>query len=321
MIPRIKRDRRNWIVLPPKRPQLHPVDELVRVMAVALKQGADWRSWREQLRGPDLARILSELASDLRMQADETEAQILISIDQAEELFGVSEPDDAYCFFEILNVAMSDALPYQAVLAQRSDYLENLQSAEKLTARFEEFSLPPLPLTRIPQIIEGPARVAGLGIEEGLVLQASKDAETEDALPLLAFALRELYDRYGDDNYLSLDEYHALGDPKERLTPLENAVRKDADGVLERARPDDEDLTALREAFVPAMVQVNEQGEYVPRPARWDGLPAKAHPLLERLAKARLLVISQKKGSSINRPLSRAQTPLSHKKLLFVRSM
>ena len=293
MIPRIKRDKRNWIVLPPMRPQAHPVDELARVIAIALKQGADWRSWRDQLNGPDLARTLSDLASDLRIQADANEAQILISIDQAEELFGASEPEDADRFFAILNVAMSDGLPFLAVLAQRSDFLEKLQSAEKLTARFEEFSLHPLPLSRIPQVIEGPARVAGLGIEEGLVLQATKDAETEDALPLLAFALRELFDRYGDDNYLSLDEYHALGDPKEGLTPLENAVRKAADDVLTQARPGEEELTALREAFVPAMVRVNDKGEYVRQPARWDDLPTKAHPLLERLAKARLLVISQ----------------------------
>ena len=45
-------------------------------------------------------------------------------------------------------------------------------------------------------------------------------------------SLRELYDRYGSDNHLSLDNYHALGDTKEDLTPLENAVRKAADDVL-----------------------------------------------------------------------------------------
>jgi hypothetical protein len=38
---------------------------------------------------------------------------------------------------------------------------------------------------------------------------------------------------------------------------------------------------------------VNEQGEYVRRPARWDELPSKSHSLLERLAKARLLIVSQ----------------------------
>jgi conflict system STAND superfamily ATPase len=135
--------------------------------------------------------------------------------------------------------------------------------------------------------------VAGLGVEEAFVHQAARDAETEDALPLLAFALRALLDRSGGDKHLSLDEYKALGDEAARLNPLENAVRQAADEVLADARPGDDELTALRDAFVPAMVRVNDQGEYARRPARLDELPAKSHPLLERLAKARLLIMRQ----------------------------
>jgi hypothetical protein len=293
VIPRLKRAGRNWVVLPPMRPQARPVDELARSLAVAWGGDTDWRKLREELNGNNVALTLGDIANDLRMKAAANEAQILLSIDQAEELFGAADPDQAQRFFEILNAALSSDQPFIAVMALRSDFLGLLQSAERLTARFEEFSLAPMPLARIAQIIEGPARVAGLGIDEALVHQAARDAETEDALPLLAFALRELYDRASDDNYLSLAEYNALGDAKEELTPLENAVRKAADDVLAEARPGDEELTALREAFVPAMVRVNEQGEYVRRPARWDELPSKSHSLLERLAKARLLIVSQ----------------------------
>jgi hypothetical protein len=293
VIPRLKRAGRNWVVLPPMRPQVRPVDEMARSLAVACGGDMDWRKLREDLNGDNLALTLSDIANDLRINAGANEAQILLPIDQSEELFGAADPDQALRFFEILNVAMANDLPFIAVMALRSDYLGLLQSAERLTARFEEFSLGPMPLARIPQIIEGPARVAGLNIDEAFVHQAARDAQTEDALPLLAFALRELYDRAADDNYLSLDEYNALGDPKEGLTPLENAVRKAADDVLTEARPSEEELTALREAFVPAMVRVNEQGEYVRRPAHWDDLPSKAHALLEKLAKARLLIVSQ----------------------------
>ena len=70
-------------------------------------------------------------------------------------------------------------------------------------------------------------------------------------------------------------------------------MRQAADEVLAEAKPADDELAALREAFVPAMVRVNDQGEYVRRPARLDELPAKAQPLLERLAKARLLIVRQ----------------------------
>jgi conflict system STAND superfamily ATPase/TIR domain-containing protein len=293
VIPRLKRAGRNWIVVPPMRPQVRPVDELARTLAIACGRGADWRKLLDDLIGGDLARVLDGIAGDLRTKAGAGEAQILIPIDQAEELFGAADPDQAGRFLEILSQALSGDLPFIAVMAMRSDYLGQLQSSAQLTARFEEFSLGPMPLARIAQIIQGPARVAGLGVEDAFVQQGVRDAETEDALPLLAFALRQLVDRAGGDKYLSLEAYQALGDANAGLTPLENAVRKAADEVLADARPADDELLALREAFVPAMVRVNDEGQYVRRPARLDDLPAKSHPLLERLAKARLLIVRQ----------------------------
>ena len=143
------------------------------------------------------------------------------------------------------------------------------------------------PLNRIRQIIEGPARVAGLKVEEGLISAASSDAGTEDALPLLAFTLRELYDRYVDDRngggaarQLSLVHYAALGDPSGGLNPLENSVRKRADEVLAEVNPSPEDLQALREAFIGGLVWINSEGEYSRRPARLDQIPDKARPIL-----------------------------------------
>lgn len=292
VIPRLKRSGRNWIVVPPMRPRLNPVDELAVALAEASGPGADWRSLKDHVLGPDAARSLADLANDLRVKAGASDAQILIPIDQAEELFGVANPDEARRFLEILSQALSEDLPFMAVMAMRSDFLGRLQSAVALKVRFEEFSLVPMPLTRIPQIIEGPAKVAGVTVEEAFVQHAVRDADTQDALPLLAFALRQLWDR-SSSKVLSFDGYRALGDETAGLSPLENAVRKAADVVLAEAKPADDELVALREAFVPAMVRVNDQGEYVRRPARLDELPAKAQTLLERLAKARLLVIRQ----------------------------
>jgi hypothetical protein len=292
VIPRLKRAGRNWIVAPPMRPRIHPVDELARALTVARGSGADWRKLKDDLVGPAPARALDDFASDLRVKAGASEAQILIPIDQAEELFGVADPDEARRFLAILSQALSEDLPFQAVMALRSDYLGQLQSATSLTARFEEFSLGPMPLARIPEIIQGPARVAGLSVEEAFVQQAASDAETEDALPLLAFALRELLDK-SPSKSLTLQGYRALGDEKAGVSPLENAVRQAAEAVLAEANPADDERAALREAFVPAMVRVNDQGEYARRPAHWDDLPAKSHPLLERLAKARLLIVRQ----------------------------
>lgn len=187
VIPRLKRAGRNWVVLPPMRPQARPVDELARSLAVACGGDADWRKLREALNGDNLALALSDIANDLRMKAAANESQILLPIDQAEELFGAADPGQAQRFFEILNVALSSDLPFIAVMALRSDYLGLLQSAERLTTRFEEFSLGPMALARIAQIIEGPARVAGLGIDEAFVHQAVRMRKLKMLYPCWPF--------------------------------------------------------------------------------------------------------------------------------------
>jgi hypothetical protein len=205
---------------------------------------------------------LAQLAGDLRMAAAANEAQILLSIDQGEELFGGLEPEEGQRFFRLLSACMGDDLPVLAVMTLRSEFLSRLQAAVKegLTARFEEMSLAPLPMAQIPAIIKGPAKVAGLEVEEAFVQQAAADAETEDALPLLAFALREIYERFGGDRHLTLADYQALGDAKDDLSPLENAVRRRADELLQGMQPSEEQMKALREAFVPALGRAAHRG-------------------------------------------------------------
>jgi WD40 repeat protein len=295
VLPRLKRDKRNWLALAPFRPQIHPLEELAQAISMALGPGADWRHWRDALATEDPTRVLGDLARDLRAAHGSNEAQVLITIDQSEELFGAADKTQADQFLRVLNALQDERLPFLVVLALRSDYLGQLQEAPALTAPFEEFSLKPMPLARVRDIIEGPARVAGLTVDDALIVAAMNDAATDDALPLLAFALRELYDRFGQKKQLTLEAYRALGDDAAHLSPLENAVRRKADEVLAAAKPSPEDLQALRDAFVPAMVRVNPAGEYVRRPAALDSLPPKSRPLIERLARARLLIIQKER--------------------------
>ncbi|HEY1983774.1 MAG TPA: toll/interleukin-1 receptor domain-containing protein [Terracidiphilus sp.] len=291
VIPRLKRDRSNWIVLPPFRPHTQPLTEFACALAVACGPYTDSNKLRTALEDTTGGQVLRDLARDLRVRAGANEAQILIPIDQAEELFSTAEPAEAQRFFEFLSAALRGDSPFLALMALRSDFLGKLQAAEHLTAKFEEFSLGPLPLGRVADIIHGPARVAGLRVEEAFVQQVMQDAAGDDALPLLAFALRQLYERAQGDKYLSLREYQSMGDLQAGLTPLENAVRQAADGVFADLKPEPDAEAALKEAFVPAMVRVNDQGEYVRSAARWDELPAKAYPLLQGLVDARLLVV------------------------------
>ena len=255
----------------------------------------DWRRWRDAFNGDDFQHLLSDLARDLRAANKETEACILLVIDQGEELFTAADSKQTAQFCRVLNAFLDERLPFLAAMSLRSDYLGRLQQEPSLAARFDEFS-EPMPLERVREIIEGPAKVAGITVEDGLVTAAIADACTEDALPLLAFAMRELYDRYATDGRLTAEAYRAMGDAQAQLSPLENAVRRKADEVLAAAKPTPEDLEALKEAFIPAMVRVNTEGEYVRHPAALAEISPRALPLIERLAKARLLTILEVLG-------------------------
>ncbi|MCS5692753.1 TIR domain-containing protein [Cyanobium sp. FGCU-6] len=302
VLPRLRRMGKQWLVLPVLRPQARPLASLAQSLALALQRPETWRQLHQQLltttAAPALADLLAGWMADLRQAAASPEAQLLLPIDQGEELCTVAEAVERQRFVAVLAAALQPPQPLQVLMTIRADTIGSLQSLPELLNSLETLPLGPLSLDRYREIIDGPARVAGLRVEPAFVERAIHDTATEDALPLLAFALRQMHERFGADGVLALSDYQALGDAAAGHSPLESAVKKAADGVLQGLLPDQASLQALRQAFVPAMVRVSEQGEYTRRAAVWDTLPQAARPLLEALVAARLLVRRQGEGQT-----------------------
>ena len=311
LIPRLRKDSKAWLSVAPCRPQENPLEELAIKLAQAFKalgEQCDWRSIYEHLyaphtsgdwaAAPDRCAItgkgLTEVARDLRVLAGEEEATVVLAIDQAEELFGYSDAQKSRAFLQCLRGALeAGGHRLMAIATMRSDSLGSFQTHPDLQDfAYEPLTVAPVPLRDLPQIIEGPAHVADVKLEPGLVQILVQDATTSDALPLLAFTLRELYERYGQDGLLEIREYEDLG-------RLEGSVRRAADAVIEMAAPNAEELAALRVAFVPAMVRVNEEGDFIRRRAAWLDLPARAQALLQRFVDARLLVSRDQEGERV----------------------
>jgi hypothetical protein len=231
--------------------------------------------------------ILVELALDLIRRSKRDEARVLLVIDQFEELLGHSPDHPNSRFLRLLRASLeTSGSPLVAIGTMRSDFLEAFQkSPDLLDLRYESLSLGPMSTEDVAQVIEKPAALAALDLEPGLVQALVGDAETEDALPLLAFTLRELNERYGEDGLLEIDEY------RDKLGGLHGAVAKAADEILAAQRLSHVEEVALRKAFL-RLVRPTEEGTYARRTARWDDLPAAAHPVLERLVQGRLLVSS-----------------------------
>ena len=286
VLPRLQKFEPGFVVVPPLRPGADPCTALAKVLAEALGQPTQWRTLHE-----DLDTDPGAVATDLLMAAGRHDATLLVTIDQAEELFG-STPAEARTTFAGWLRALQRQ-PVLLLLTLRSDALGELQQWAQDIGAFEQFSLPPLPAVRLAQVIEGPARVAALGIAPGVVDAVMHDAGGADAMPLLAFTLRELWaratlDAGSDAPAIRLADYQSLGDAAAGLNPLENAVRRRADELV--APLDDAARRALREAFVVALVRIDDQGVYGRRAAAWDELDPAVHATLDAFVEARLLV-------------------------------
>ena len=298
VIPRLKKTPAEWLPAPPFRPQVEPLDELAMALATAFEEQGkprDWSAIRTELhaaaQSPAGAQVLLKLMRDLAIAARQPDTTVLLTIDQAEELFGYTPPEAATRFLRLLRAALEAAdRRLMAVATLRSDFLGEFQNHPVLQDseyphhfRYRAVPVDPMPLRNFPEIIQGPARLAGLQLDDGLVEAMVSDTGTRDALPLLAFTLRRLYERFGSDGRLSVDKYEALG-------RLEGAIREEAERVIAEADPTSEDLEALHAAFVPTMVRINAEGGYARRRALLDDLPRRALPLLRRFVDARLLV-------------------------------
>ncbi len=292
LIPRLKRDADRWLVVDPFRPFSEPLKELSLVLADAFARYDTPRHF-EDLHAmlthaamqptPD-GGALVEVAEALRLAARQREATVLLVIDQVEELLGYTPEDRARAFLPFLCGALqTPGSPLMAIGTLRSDFLGQFQAEPALRdVHFESIAVGPLSTDGFAQVIEGPANLSGLELESGLVQAMVEDTGANDALPLLAFTLGELYVHYGGDNLLTIDEYKDLG-------RLEGSVAHAAEAVMAAQKLSQTEQDDLRAAFI-SMVRINEEGQYTRRPAHWGDLPQRIHTVLDRFVAARLLI-------------------------------
>jgi WD40 repeat protein len=300
IIPRL-RAHNHWLPVPPLRPREDPVGELSAALAQAYEQVQKPRHYsevRDLLAGsidngvPEGGSLLG-IALDLAIKAEHADASLLLVVDQAEELFGASRPPRADAFLRLLRAALERSDGRLIVLAtMRSEFLGAFQTHPfLLDPRYPEpfayvqVAVDPVPLDRIGEIVRGPAELAGIGIDDALVERMIADTGTRDALPLLAYTLRRMWDSdaYRADGMLDLHEYQELGG-------LEGSIRKAADDALAACERTSGMIDALRAAFVPGMVRVGVDGARVRRRAYRDELPRAAEHPIQGFVDARLLV-------------------------------
>jgi tetratricopeptide (TPR) repeat protein len=312
LYPRLRRDDRNFLLLPVIRPERAALSGKFGLFAALESALAETRADSEPVRGlprsragiadavNDRSDIFFCLLAGIRaagtaslIHSSGKLPTIVIPVDQGEELFNEEGRQEASRFMDLIGAASAHDPGVITIVAMRSDSFPHLQNEPKLASVPKApFDLPSLPVGSMRVVIEGPARVARppIKLDPDLVDALLEDSSGPDSLPLLAFMLGRLLQDYGAERKLTLAQYDRLG----RVHGAVNAAVSD---VLEKelrlgALPRDKAAldALLRETFIPHLARVNKAGQFVRRVADRTELPARSLAVVDLFVEARLLL-------------------------------
>jgi formylglycine-generating enzyme required for sulfatase activity len=316
VIPRLRREAPAWLPLRAFRPGADPLLNFAEALARTFADFGPSEAHgviRDRLMGAwlkaeradkgeltpagfaVLEAALEAVGQALRNAADRPNASILISIDQAEEMTR-ADGESGEALADYLRAALGTTRsPWQLAFTIRTDSFPDLQSHRRfqnLEAR--GYDLRALPVFRFDSVVEAPAQRYGVEVDTVLVDALMDDAPKEDALPLLAFALQRLWRQYAASGKLTKDNYNKVGGLKGLIEDAaERALRglePEQDVPLPSGPPPKRLVELGASTFVPALVQISDQGAMVRRVAAWIHFNDEQQELLSGFERWRLVV-------------------------------
>jgi hypothetical protein len=290
LIPRLRR-RQDWCIIAPFDPSREPLHAfLASLRETAIAAGIDL----DLPVGADSTAetLLAAIDEAMRRLEEQTKAWLLLPIDQAEALVasGATEQgEEGRQLLELVGQLLATGRrALVAIFTIRTEFLPRLETAVPHGVRFEQKPLGGI--KALADVIERPAARFGIELDPGLSSRMVEDTRGAEALPLLAYTLKELNERFGDDKKLTMEEY-------ERLGGVAGAIRTKLAEALSDPPPSATEMAALRRSFVHYLIRVDEQAvegaRYLRRAVEKTKLPAAAERLRDRLIEARLLIEGQ----------------------------
>lgn len=272
----------GWWPLAPILPGGDPIAGLVRELAAATRAvGLNSRlaDLRQRVEEGGLGTVADEL---LHRAPHPRRNHLLLVIDQFEELFTQTPPPRRARFAELLQPVSGGTV--QVVAALRPEFLEHVLAGSEFSGlRTHTYTVKPLVRDALRSTIEGPARLAGIRVDDDLVARLVSDAGSGEALPLLAYTIAELAKGVERGDRLLLSRYEDLGGVKGALTRQADAALAEAIATGRRDRSQVID-GLLR------LVTVDEHNRPARRRVASSTLPEAVTAELEPFVARRLLV-------------------------------
>jgi WD40 repeat protein len=289
LIPKLRADG-SWLAPAPFSPGKDPTLGLVRRLTeLGHRHDPRWTPGMVRAALDKGESGLARLAEELLMtDADSEHRLLLLTVDQGEELFTRSDPARLNRFALLVRAAITG--PVRVVVGLRSEYLDDLQGLPALAdAELGSYVLRPLDQNMLALAITGPAKIAGLRLEDELLPTLLADTRQSLALPLLAFTLRALAESKHRGDILTVADYHALGGVDGRQGGVSGVLTRYADQALDRATTDSglPVIAVLR--VLTRLAGTDDTGRRTSRRIREDRLRPAQREAISAFVAARLL--------------------------------
>ncbi len=223
VVPRLRQHRGGWIVVSPVVPGDHPLRSLARSLAAAGSGGPT-----DEVQVP-------RFVDELRTAHGRPSAPVLVIVDQAEELITLSGEAERDAFLSLLASALDADPRLWILLIMRTEFLNAFLGTEQARLFRDPVTVGTLSRAALVEVIEQPARRAGLTFDPPSLPQRMAAEAGGDALPLLAYALQELCLAAGPGGVLTADAYQRIGGVAGVLTRQADKVAAElggADGLV-----------------------------------------------------------------------------------------
>ncbi len=233
LLPRLAH-RGRWVVLPVMTSQ-QPMASLVGSLSAALKSQSR-RAISRRLAEPS---GLSDLIDDVRSAERGRAARVLLVVDQAEQILAGPDEAPGLAFLATLESAVLADERFWVLFVLRSEFLTPLLATPYAHLFSRSVNVGALGRDALFDVIRGPAERDGVTFEPpGLVNTMVDETAGGDALPLLAYTLRELYLAAGRTRRITAESYRNLGG-------VTGTLRRQADKVAAELMNDDPQAPVL----------------------------------------------------------------------------
>jgi len=159
----------------------------------------------------------------------------LITIDQFEEVFTLSDAADRDALVSNLTQFIESGRGHRVILTMREEFRSRMVELRGLSSYIDKawFSIMPMGYEELKDAVERPAALVNLQFQSGIVDDLIKKVLGQPAaLPLLQFTLRSLWEKR-DRNRITWEVYHKVGDP---LNALKASADHFYDGLVPETR-------------------------------------------------------------------------------------